>query len=94
MITPEEKRKSKCLCGSHSCNHKNLIAVEQSEFETMDEKLRQIHNWCKAYPLGVFPEPDLKAVRKALEVAGITMDSVSASNMRHILNGIIRIIEE
>jgi hypothetical protein len=53
--------------------------------ERYEEALERIDQWADAYPLEVFPEPDMKAVRKALEAAGITIDCVSASNMRHVI---------
>jgi hypothetical protein len=46
-----------------------------------DHALAQL---AKAYPLSVFPEPDLKAAHAALQAAGMTLDAVSASNMRHV----------
>ena len=57
-------------------------------------KLARIENWCKAYPLDVFPEPDFTLVRQLLEAGGVTLDAVSASNMRHVVEGIARIINE
>jgi hypothetical protein len=55
--------------------------------EAMDIALRRIISWCDAYPLDVFPEPDFKRARELLEAGGITLDSVNASNMRHVING-------
>ena len=60
--------------------------------EELESKLYRISNWIKAYPLEVFPEPDFKKVAKVLKESGLTLDSVSASNMRHVLNGIDKII--
>ena len=57
------------------------------------EKLHQIRNWCDAYPLEVFPEPDFKKARRLLEAGGMTIDAISASNMRHVLRGVRRIID-
>ena len=56
-------------------------------------KLQDIHQWCDAYPLDIFPEPDFKAVRSALAEHDITIDAVTASNMRHVLDGIRKIID-
>jgi len=64
-----------------------------AELEAVEDKLQKIKNWCEAYPLDIFPEPDLKRAREALSVVGITLDSVSASNMRHVLKGVQDIIE-
>jgi len=64
-----------------------------AENEAKDDVLRKIKDWCRAYPLEVFPEPDLKKAAKVLKEAGMTLDSISASNMRHVLKGIQKIIE-
>lgn len=53
--------------------------------QALIEALRDIERWSKAYPLKVFPEPDLEAARTALQTAGITLDAVSASAMRHVI---------
>jgi len=58
------------------------------------DKFREIDFWAKAYPLDVFPEPDFRRVRELLEAGGITLDSVSASNMRHVINGVANIVSE
>jgi TolA-binding protein len=70
--------------------HKDLY--EQAE--RLQERLDQIRTWCDAYPLDIFPEPDLKEARRLLEAGGMTLDAVSAQAMRHVLNGIRIIIEE
>lgn len=57
------------------------------------EKLRRIADWCRAYPLAVFPEPDLVKARALLEAGGMTLDAISASNMRHVLKGVLEIID-
>ena len=61
---------------------------------TPSEKLDQIRSWCDAYPLDAFPEPDFKRARRLLEAGGVSLDDVSASNMRHVLKGVLRIIGE
>ena len=58
----------------------------------LDGKLKEIKDWCEAYPLDMFPEPDFEEVRHILKPHGITLDSISASNMRHVLQGIKNII--
>ena len=70
--------------------------VEELEdrISDLEETLHKIDSWCKAYPLDIFPEPDLRLARALLEKGGITLDSVSASNMRHVLKGISKIIKE
>jgi hypothetical protein len=61
---------------------------------TDEEKLWEIRKWCDAYPLSVFPEPDFKRARELLEAGGMTLDAISASNMRHVLDGIRKIIDQ
>src|SRR5574340_1240862 len=46
---------------------------------------QRVHEWSKAYPLHTFPEPDVDRVRAVLEGGGLTIDCVSASNMRHVV---------
>jgi len=60
---------------------------------TLSEKIERIRSWCDAYPVSVFPEPDMTRVSEILKQHGITLDSVSASNMRHVLSGIKKIID-
>jgi len=64
-----------------------------TELEDLQEKLYKIKTWVEAYPVSVFPEPDFKKVTKVLKRNGIAIDSISASNMRHVLKGIKAIIE-
>jgi hypothetical protein len=56
--------------------------------EQLRVALHQIYTWSKAYPLSVFPEPDLSRARELLEAGGITLDAVSASAMRHVIEGV------
>ena len=60
--------------------------------EEAEEKLNKISNWVHAYPISVFPEPDLEKAAKILKENGMTLAAISASNMRHVLNGIAVII--
>lgn len=55
-----------------------------------EDKLHEIRVWCRAYPLAVFPEPNWKEVERMLGSKMLTR--VSASNMRHVVEGIQRII--
>lgn len=72
----------------------DYILYLETKIENIDYKLYKIESWTKAYPLKLFPEPDFKKAAEVLSKAGMTIDSISASNMRHVLNGIIRIIKE
>lgn len=55
------------------------------------EALLKICQWADAYPIYVFPEPNWEVARQALANTGITLDSVSASNMRHVVTGVGKI---
>ena len=63
-----------------------------AELDIMREKLHRIQDWCNAYPLDVFPEPDMAQARALLQAGGVDLGAVAASNMRHVLSGIMRII--
>jgi len=64
------------------------IKTQSDVLEKVRDTAHRISQWCDAYPLDIFPEPDFKLARKGLKSVGITMDAVSASNMRHVLKGI------
>ena len=72
-------------------NHSNTILArllelegETIRIEELENKLRQINNWIKAYPLKMFPEPDFKKVKEALKSNGLSLDEVGASYMRYV----------
>jgi len=68
--------------------------VNQPErIQELEDALTKIHNWTKAYPLEVFPEPDFKKAAEVLMTAGISLDAVSASNMRHVIGRLKDIVE-
>jgi len=69
------------------------LAARDEEIESLQDKLNEIKHWCAAYPLDIFPEPDFKKARELLEAGGMTIDAISASNMRHITTGIQKIID-
>ena len=62
-------------------------AVEQLEqrIEELEGALENIIEWSKAYPISVFPEPDFKKAARVLKENGMTLDAISASNMRHVV---------
>jgi hypothetical protein len=62
--------------------------------ERYEEALRRIVQWAEAYPLKVFPEPDWKRAADLLRAGGITIDSVSAHCMRHVVEGVGKIARE
>jgi hypothetical protein len=55
---------------------------------------QRIAQWSDAYPLDVFPEPNLEKARQLLEAGEMTLDSVSASCARHIVEGVGKIAKE
>jgi len=66
----------------------------EAQCERMQEALEQIVRWSEAYPLDIFPEPDLQKARELLAAGGITLDAVSAHCMRHVVDGIGKIARE
>lgn len=60
--------------------------VAAAEREKYDALFGEIKEWSEAYPETIFPTPDWEKVRDALEMNGLTLDAVSAANMRHVLN--------
>jgi len=59
-----------------------------------EEALQRIVSWSEAYPLDIFPEPDLEKVKELLKAGGITLDSVAAHCMRHVVEGVGLIARE
>jgi hypothetical protein len=59
--------------------------------EELVDALTAIADWSDAYPLDIFPEPDLVKARALLEAGGITLDAVSAHCMRHVIDGVGKI---
>jgi len=66
----------------------------EAHYERMQEALEQIAAWSEAYPLDIFPEPDLEKARQLLEAGGITLDAVSAHCMRHVIEAVGNIARE
>lgn len=70
-------------------NHAN---AESERFERKwylrGDALEKIEAWADAYPLEVFPEPDFARAHELLTAGGMTLDAISASNMRHVVNGV------
>ena len=66
----------------------------RAENERLVEAIGLLRNWVKAYPLDMFPEPDLKLARKLLTDGGVSYDALNAYSMRHVINGVGKIIEQ
>jgi hypothetical protein len=62
----------------------------KDRIDDLRDTLSQIDSWCSAYPVEVFPEPNWAEARAKLGDSLLTR--VSSSNMRHVVEGIKRII--
>jgi hypothetical protein len=63
------------------------INKQVDRIDRYEEALQRIVSWADAYPLDIFPEPDFVRARQLLALGGITLDSVSAACMRHVVDG-------
>jgi len=66
----------------------------QAKLDDAADAFHKLDNWAKAYPLDMFPVPDLEKARKLLMDGGITLDAVSATAMRHVISGVAYIVQE
>lgn len=66
----------------------------RESLEFYAEFVGYIEEWNKAYPLDIFPKPDLKKARELLESGGMTIDSISAYNMRHVLKRMMEFLDK
>ena len=71
-----------------------LIELQEKRNAKQKAALTRIDTWAKAYPLAIFPKPDLQRAAEVLKAAGMTLDSISADNMRHVLDDIKGIVRE
>lgn len=60
----------------------------------MEKALHDIEAWARAYPLKVFPEPDMTRVSYLLARDGMSLDAVSASCMRLCLSGVLCLVAD
>lgn len=67
------------------------ITDRDAEVDRLEAALHQIDSWSRAYPLKAFPEPDMAKAAKLLKAGGMTLDAISASNMRHVVEGVGKI---
>ena len=70
------------------------LEASLEQMQTVVEAMERIVQWSKAYPLDVFPEPNFKKAHKLLKAGGMTLDAISASNMRHVVEGVGKIAKE
>ena len=66
--------------------------VAAKEREHYDDLFDHIKNWCEAYPISVFPEPDFGKAHEVLKANGMTLDAISASNMKHVITQVQNMI--
>ena len=94
LVMPEY---SQGVCQDGAAILKNGVQLTMEEILTElrdnQEKIHQIKLLSDAYPESVFGEPNWKEVRHWLSLGGISVDSVSASNMRVVANNIKEILE-
>jgi hypothetical protein len=71
------------------------LARQDWEENSINDAIRKITEWKdKAYPLNAFPEPDPKRAREILQAGGMTLDDVSASNIRFALKRVCEMLDE
>jgi hypothetical protein len=63
----------------------------EEDVERAEDALHRIVDWADAYPLAIFTEPDMAKAHAVLTAAGMTLDAISASAMRHVVDGVGKI---
>lgn len=64
------------------------------EVERLRGALEKLQAWADAYPLTAFPEPNFARAHELLQAGGMTLDAISASNMRHVIGGVRKLVDE
>ena len=70
---------------------KKEIEQLQAEIERLKELLQRIQQWCEAYPIDIFPEPDLAECKTRL--GDKLLSRLSASNMRYVVTKLAEMIQ-
>jgi hypothetical protein len=73
---------------------RKMTIAQDERIDELEDALHAIVRWSEAYPIDIFPEPDMKKARELLAVGGITLDAVSASCMRHVVDGVGKIARD
>lgn len=106
LATPKTMASQCAICGNEKnynfglniglCDACILNRLERIEAknERLEDALRKIQNWARAYPLQIFPKPDLKKAARILKAEGMTLDAISADAMRHVIKGVSEIVEQ
>jgi len=63
-----------------------------SEVGRLNDVIGLLRNWVKAYPLDMFPEPDLELARKLLTDGGVSYDALNVYSMRHVITELERLL--
>ena len=71
-----------------SWNQRAALTSPRPSGEMVEDFLAELDGWEGAYPLAMFPEPDLERAAEVLKAHGMTLDAISASNMRHVVQRI------
>lgn len=99
LVREDEAQKYKLdihSCGP-TCTKIGCVAVREAvkaERDFYDDLLHNIKSWSEAYPLSIFPEPDLAKAHEVLQANGMTLDAISASNMRHVITQVQSMIDK
>lgn len=91
----EIERLTQCLATANA-NHERFERewyLRGDEIERHEEAFHRIKQWAEAYPLDVFPEPDLKRSAQVLKDAGLSLDRISAKAMRHVITQVQAIVD-
>lgn len=59
-----------------------------AENERLRAALTKIIDWAHAYPVAIFPVPDIAKAHAILKEHDMTVDAISAHAMRHVLDGV------
>lgn len=74
-------------------DYKKYVAPEDLEekIDRLESVIRKIKTWANAYYSEDFPEPskeDFIKADKVLKENGLSLSTISASNMRHVISGV------
>ena len=83
------------LAAESECDElRERIAALEKDADAMREALLRIVQWADAYPEDVFPavtKDEWKQANVVLDAAGLSLTRISASNMRHVVEGVGKI---
>lgn len=71
-----------------------MVGKVSDREDKLESALEEIEQWSRAYPLTIFPKPDMKKARRLLEAGGMTLDAISADCMRHVITRVGMIARE